>query len=145
MVFVSRTDPQFNLRIPETLRDKVMFSAKENGRSATAEILARLELSFMVDAPSDELLPAARAKEMSEIARQSIPGTMKKRILRAINQAVAMGHGSAKVDFTDLQLESIPSANMDELLGAFSSMLSGAGYQFEWDGPDNLWIDFDEL
>lgn len=43
---MSRTDPQFNLRIPELLRDKVMAAAKENKRSATAEILARLEESF---------------------------------------------------------------------------------------------------
>lgn len=44
---MARTDPQFNLRIPETLRDKVMAAAKESKRSATAEILARLEESFL--------------------------------------------------------------------------------------------------
>ncbi|MDP2746196.1 Arc family DNA-binding protein [Pseudomonas sp.] len=43
---MSRTDPQFNLRIPEELRDKVAEAAKENRRSATAEIIARLEASF---------------------------------------------------------------------------------------------------
>lgn len=43
---MSRTDPQFNLRIPEALRDMVMEAAKQNKRSATAEILARLERSF---------------------------------------------------------------------------------------------------
>lgn len=44
---MSRSDPQFNLRIPEALRDKVMAAASENKRSATAEILARLEESFL--------------------------------------------------------------------------------------------------
>lgn len=43
---MSRTDPQFNLRIPEALRDMVMEAAKQNKRSATAEILDRLERSF---------------------------------------------------------------------------------------------------
>lgn len=43
---MSRNDPQFNLRIPETLRDLVMVAAKQNKRSATAEILDRLERSF---------------------------------------------------------------------------------------------------
>lgn len=43
---MSRTDPQFNLRIPESLRDMVMEAAKQNKRSATAEILDRLERSF---------------------------------------------------------------------------------------------------
>lgn len=46
---MSRTDPQFNLRIPESLRDKVMSASRENKRSATAEILARLESSFSPD------------------------------------------------------------------------------------------------
>jgi len=46
VVFVSRTDPQFNLRIPEELKDLVVAAARENKRSATAEILARLERSF---------------------------------------------------------------------------------------------------
>lgn len=49
---MARTDPQFNLRIPESLRDLVMAAAKENKRSATAEILARLERSFI---ETDEL------------------------------------------------------------------------------------------
>ena len=43
---MSRSDPQFNLRIPEYLRNLVMAAAQENKRSATAEILARLEASF---------------------------------------------------------------------------------------------------
>lgn len=43
---MSRTDPQFNLRIPEELRNRVMAAAKTNKRSATAEIIARLEASF---------------------------------------------------------------------------------------------------
>jgi hypothetical protein len=43
---MSRTDPQFNLRIPESLRDLVTAFAKRNKRSATAEILDRLEKSF---------------------------------------------------------------------------------------------------
>ncbi|MDH1104829.1 Arc family DNA-binding protein [Pseudomonas otitidis] len=44
---MSRTDPQFNLRIPAELREKVMTAAQENKRSATAEIIARLEDSFL--------------------------------------------------------------------------------------------------
>lgn len=52
---MSRTDPQFNLRIPEALRDKVMAAAKDNKRSATAEVLARLEESFERDLAQAEL------------------------------------------------------------------------------------------
>lgn len=43
---MSRTDPQFNLRIPAALKAQVEEAAKHNKRSATAEIIARLEESF---------------------------------------------------------------------------------------------------
>lgn len=46
---MSRTDPQFNLRIPQELRDRVLEAAQANKRSATAEILARLEASFAAE------------------------------------------------------------------------------------------------
>ncbi|MEE4463791.1 Arc family DNA-binding protein [Azotobacter chroococcum] len=46
---MSRTDPQFNLRIPQFLRDRVTAAAQANKRSATAEILARLEESFHLE------------------------------------------------------------------------------------------------
>ncbi|MBK3797538.1 hypothetical protein CXF92_18540 [Pseudomonas sp. Choline-3u-10] len=46
---MSRTDPQFNLRIPAELRDKISRAAERNKRSATAEIISRLEQSFERD------------------------------------------------------------------------------------------------
>lgn len=142
---MSRTDPQFNLRIPESLRDKVMAASKENGRSATAEILARLELSFIGESPDEELIPASRAWEMAAIARQSIPATVKKRILEGINRAISMGHEAADISFKDLELESLPSEDVDSLISEFSSWLSAAGYVAEWDGPESIWIRFEEM
>ncbi len=142
---MSRTDPQFNLRIPESLRDKVMSAAKDNGRSATAEILARLDLSFIGDASDDELIPASRAWEMAAIARQSIPATVKKRILEGINRAISMGHETAEISLKDLELESLPSNDLDSLISEFSSWLSTAGYIPEWDGPESIWIRFEEM
>ena len=38
--------PQYNLRWPEELRQKVAQSAKEHNRSMNADIVARLEQSF---------------------------------------------------------------------------------------------------
>ncbi|MBC3464988.1 Arc family DNA-binding protein [Pseudomonas sp. RW10S2] len=61
---MSRTDPQFNLRIPEALRDKVMAAAKDNKRSATAEILARLEGSFSEQEGFDGSRAAGPKKDM---------------------------------------------------------------------------------
>ncbi|WP_124303174.1 Arc family DNA-binding protein [Pseudomonas chlororaphis] len=142
---MSRTDPQFNLRIPEALRDQVMNAAKENGRSATAEILARLELSFLGDSPALDLMSAAKARQMSFIARQSIPATIKKRILEGISTSVAMGHAAASINLSDMELDALPQADVDALIQEFSKWLIEAGYEPEWDGPDSLWIKFDEL
>lgn len=43
---MARDDLHFRLRIPEDLKLKVEEAAKENHRSMTAEIIARLESSF---------------------------------------------------------------------------------------------------
>lgn len=43
---MARTDPQVNLRIPADLKDKIDQAAKDNGRSMTSEIVARLQASF---------------------------------------------------------------------------------------------------
>jgi hypothetical protein len=46
----SRGSDQFNLRLPEGMRDRIAEVAKANGRSMNSEIVARLESSF--DAPA---------------------------------------------------------------------------------------------
>lgn len=48
---MARDDLHFRLRIPEDLKQKVEKSAKDNHRSMTAEIIARLEVSFLEDTP----------------------------------------------------------------------------------------------
>lgn len=48
----NQRDPQYKLRWPEDLRQKVAQSAKEHNRSMNADIVARLEESFKHDAGS---------------------------------------------------------------------------------------------
>ena len=122
-----------------------MSAAKENGRSATAEILARLELSFLGDSPAEELISAEKARQMAFIARQSLPVTMKKRILEGISQAVAMGHATAAIDFKDMELDALPHEDVNQILDVFTEWLHKAGYAVEWDGPDSVWVQFDDL
>lgn len=43
---MARTDPQLNFRIPAELRERLEAAAKENNRSLTGELIARLESSF---------------------------------------------------------------------------------------------------
>lgn len=46
---MSRDDPQFKLRLPIELRDRIEQAAKESKRSLNAEMVARLEMSFAQD------------------------------------------------------------------------------------------------
>ncbi len=70
---------------------------------------------------------------------------MKKRILEGISQAVAMGHATASIDFKDMELEALPQEDVSEILNVFTEWLQKAGYIVEWDGPDWLWVKFDDL
>ncbi|QHI17067.1 Arc family DNA-binding protein [Acinetobacter haemolyticus] len=53
---MARTDPQVNFRIPAELKDKLDNAAKENGRTLTAELILRLEMTFEQDDQVSELL-----------------------------------------------------------------------------------------
>ncbi|SFC84748.1 Arc-like DNA binding domain-containing protein [Pseudomonas citronellolis] len=56
---MSRIDPQFNLRIPADLKSRVEEAAKLNKRSATAEIIARLEETFEIEGTFERIAPGA--------------------------------------------------------------------------------------
>jgi len=49
---MSRSHPQVNFRIPPELKEKLETAAKKNHRTITAELVARLENSFMVEGRS---------------------------------------------------------------------------------------------
>ncbi|OUY06987.1 Arc family DNA-binding protein [Acinetobacter populi] len=52
---MARNDPQFNLRVPVELKQKVEEAAKESGRSINAEAVYRLEESFIETIPAEGL------------------------------------------------------------------------------------------
>jgi len=110
---MSRSDPQFNLRIPEYLRNLVMAAAQENKRSATAEILARLEASFSkTDSVRLNLgLPLADPRE--EVVKTSRAGVDK----QALIDSSLPGTGLTREDLLDAVSSAIESALSG--LGAF--------------------------
>lgn len=50
---MSRTDPQVNFRMPAKLKQKLEQAAARNHRSITAELIARLEESFLMEGDDD--------------------------------------------------------------------------------------------
>ena len=73
---MSREDPYFRLRVPETLKARIEKSAAENNRSMTAEIISRLSKSFEYEAAASEI------EEILQEHRQRL-----KRIERHLNIA----------------------------------------------------------
>ncbi|MDF5794700.1 Arc family DNA-binding protein [Pseudomonas aeruginosa] len=67
---MSREDPQFKLRMPQDLRQQAEQAAKAAGRSLNAELVTRIESSFLNSSTQEVLMPAKRAKELALMARE---------------------------------------------------------------------------
>lgn len=63
-------DVQFNLRIPEELKDKVRDAAKESGRSINAEAQYRLEQSFNNISNDEALMWKEEAEALTSEIRE---------------------------------------------------------------------------
>ena len=80
---MSRADPQFNLRIPADLKTQIEEASRLNNRSATAEIIARLQASFrQAETPVTPALQMLRKLHEESAARLAE--------LRAIRKPTAM-------------------------------------------------------
>lgn len=140
---MSREDPQFKLRMPISLRDQAEQSARASGRSLNAELVARLEASFLGGDASGTLIPAPRARELALMARSGLPDELRRRTVESIARAVRLGHREAVVGLEDLHLDF--GISDDELEGLFKGVLeelTNAGYKVSWDDITSLWIKF---
>jgi len=68
---MARTDPQFNVRMPADLKEKIEEAAKENGRSMNAEIVYRLQQSL--DDPQEEHVDGFHTIDMKVIDHRNYP------------------------------------------------------------------------
>ena len=87
----SRTADQFVVRFPEGMRDRVAAEAKANGRSMNAEIIARLDRSFVGSEigfkgdPLDQL--ARRTLLLSMVVSDKLDGKTKEEIATLAKEA----------------------------------------------------------
>lgn len=140
---MSREDPQFKLRMPQELRLQAEQAAKAAGRSINAELVARIESSFLNSSTQETLISAKRAKELALMARTAIPNEIRKRAIMAIQRAVSLGHTEAYANLTDLSLEvGIPDEDLDNLISPIIKELEKAGYNAKLDDITTLTIEF---
>ena len=140
---MSREDPQFKLRMPPQLRAQAEQAARASGRSLNAELVARLESTFLREPENRSLISAARAKELALMARNGIPDEVRRRALESIAQAVSLGRDSASVDISDLHLDvGIPDAELDKIFDSLFEELRCAGYTVKLGDITSIWIEF---
>lgn len=140
---MSREDPQFKLRMPQELRLQAEQAAKAAGRSINAELVARIESSFLNSSTQETLISAKRAKELALMARTAIPNEIRKRAIMAIQRAVSLGHTEAYANLTDLSLEvGISDEDLDNLISPIIKELEKAGYNAKLDDITTLTIEF---
>lgn len=65
---MSRTDPQFKLRLPIELKERIEEKAKKNKRSINAELVDCLEKHY--EASSDEVLPLSSPLTTMDVIRR---------------------------------------------------------------------------
>ncbi len=70
---MSREDPQLRIRLPVELKEKIEGSAKENNRSMNAEIVQRLDASYLSEFPEDGVLSAKDALQIANNAKEAYP------------------------------------------------------------------------
>lgn len=129
--------------MPQELRIQAEQAAKAAGRSLNAELVARIESSFLNSSLQETLIPAKRAKELALMARAGIPGEIRKRAIAAIQRSVSLGHNEAYANLTDLSLEvGIPDQELDNLIQPIIDELRKAGYRAKLDDITTLAIEF---
>ncbi|MEF8764894.1 Arc family DNA-binding protein [Stenotrophomonas sp. A3_2] len=79
---MARTDPQVNIRIPSALKERLEDVAGESGRSLTAEIVHRLELSFERPNPA----PGSLGLRADLAARREINQSTVEMLMRSVNR-----------------------------------------------------------
>ncbi|EMN8776275.1 Arc family DNA-binding protein [Pseudomonas aeruginosa] len=140
---MSREDPQFKLRMPFELRLQAEQAAKAAGRSLNAELVTRIESSFLNSSDQEILIPANRAKELALMARAAIPNEIRKRAIGAIQKAISLGHTEAYANLTDLSLEiGISEEDIENLTKPVINELKNSGYKVSLDDITTLAIEF---
>lgn len=130
------------LRVPRDLHNAIHEAANASGRTMNAEIVYRLELSFLQSSPHTKLVNIERARELAAIARQQLPTMIMDKVAIEINRSIALGHSGAYVDLNEFELEYLSDEHFEKILEPVKSNLIAAGYAVEDLNVGSISIDF---
>lgn len=133
---MSREDPQLRIRLPIELKEKVEESAKSNGRSMNAEIIQRLEVSFLGEIQEDEVISAKDALNIAILAKDELSNTIYRRTFAEINKKIRMGHKTFCIDLNDLELDVLSEEDFYAVLDPTLNKLKSLGYEISKNSVD---------
>lgn len=81
----TQTDPQFKLRLPDGMRDRIKAAAEANNRSMNAEIVAALESCFPEPKSAADVV-----SEVTEVLSMVEPG-LREKAIQMISEEVKNG------------------------------------------------------
>ncbi|MDE1480138.1 Arc family DNA-binding protein [Xenorhabdus bovienii] len=125
---MSREDPQLRIRLPIELKEKIEETAKANSRSMNAEIVQRLDISFLNEPPTGQLISAKDAAHIASKAKKELSGVILKRTFDEINKKIRMGHKSFCIMLDDLELEGLEDEEFNEVFQQTFNRLNDLGY-----------------
>ncbi|WAT10122.1 Arc family DNA-binding protein [Rouxiella badensis] len=138
---MSREDPQFRIRLPVELKEKIEISAKGSNRTLNSEIVQRLGLSFLNEIPADELISAKEAIAIVNKAKDELSSIVFKRTFAEINKKIRIGHTSFSVELSDLELYGLSDDDFAAVFQPTFSRLKELGYivlETSWDADGFL-------
>lgn len=125
---MSREDPQLRIRLPLELKEKIEETAKTNNRSMNAEIVHRLDSSFLNEIQEDDVISAHDALQIANNAKEEISSIVFKRTFAEINKKSRMGHKEFCIDLDDLELEYLTADDFHASLDKTFKRLKELGY-----------------
>ncbi|ELI8237616.1 Arc family DNA-binding protein [Yersinia enterocolitica] len=125
---MSREDPQLRIRLPIELKEKIEDSAKENNRSMNAEIVQRLDASYLSEIPEDDVISAQDALQIATNAKETLSNLIFMRTFAEINKKVRIGHKNFCIDLNDLELDVLSDDDFNHVLKRTFLRLSELGY-----------------
>lgn len=134
---MSREDPQLRIRLPIELKEKIEVSAKENNRSMNAEIVQRLERTYLNELADDEVLSAQDVIKIVASAKDELSDIIFKRTFAEINKKARMGHKGFHIPLGDLELEELSEDDFYYVLKRTFDRLTELGFSVPEKSLDN--------
>lgn len=104
---MARDDPQFNLRMPQEMKDQLADRAKRNGRSLNAEILVILSTALLSEGGDDEWIT-----RLINVIENTDPSTEEELAKFGLAVSEAIKEVTTRISKENMRLQAIADAQI---------------------------------